>query len=236
MRAKIKEKQTVAEDTLKVVLQVQEDFPKFKAGQYFFITLPDLKYPDDRGSRRQFSIVNSPNEKGILTLTTRLSDSGFKKTLSQLPVGAEVEVGPIAGILTLPESFKQPLVFIAGGIGITPFISMIRYVAEEKLPAKIMLIYSNRNQASTAYLDEVQSLAEQIPDFKLVLSMTDDPNWQGERRRVDEVFLKQYSGNLQNPLFYVVGPPPMTEAVSEALQKLGIEELNIKVESFTGYS
>lgn len=235
MKAKIKERKKVAEDTLMVSFEVLEQFPSFKAGQYFFVTLPSLNYPDDRGPRRHFSIVNSPNEKGMLTMTTRMTGSGFKKTLSELPIGTQVQVGPIAGTFTLPENFTQPLVFIAGGIGITPFMSMLKYVAEEKLPARIVLIYSNRNQASTAYLNQVQELARQIPDFKLILSMTDDETWQGEKRKIDDVFIKEYTQDLQNPLFYVVGPPAMAEVIRTELQKLAIPEENLKLENFSGY-
>lgn len=235
MLAKIKEKTEVAEGTLKVVFEVLEEFPKFKAGQYFFVALPKLSYPDERGPRRQFSIVNSPNEKGVLSLTTRLSDSGFKKTLKELPVGSEVEVGPIAGIFTLPEQFTQPLVFIAGGIGITPFMSMLKFIAEEGLQPQLLLVYSNRNQSSTAFLDETKTLATKIPTLKLVLTMTGDENWNGEKRRVDANFIKEYTDQFANPAFYVVGPPPMVDAIEKELESLGIKEENIKFERFTGY-
>ena len=90
--------------------EVSEPFT-FKAGQYVFVNLPKLNYPDDRGPRRQFSIVNSPNQKGIIVVTTRLSDSGFKKTLNELPIGTEVELGPVAGVIvgvTEPDGVDSP--------------------------------------------------------------------------------------------------------------------------------
>lgn len=234
MKAKIIEKQKIAKGTLMVKYKVDEEF-EFKAGQYFFITLPNLTYPDERGTRRHFSAVNSPNQKGILTMATRLTDSGFKKTLSELPIRTEVEVGPIAGVFTLPEDLSRPLVFISGGIGITPFMSMLKYISEEKLPANITLIYSNRDEASTAFLKELQVLSKSIPNFKLVFTMTEDNWWRGETRKVDGELIKEYTSYLQNPYFMVVGPPPMTDAVVEELKKIGIEEQNIKVEKFTGY-
>lgn len=234
MKAILKSKEEIAKGTLMVTLVLDEK-PEFKAGQYFFLTLPKLFYPDERGLRRHFSIISSPNEKGILAMATRLSDSGFKKTLQELPIGSEVEAGPIAGVFVLPESFNQPLVFIAGGIGITPFMSMLRYAQEEKLPANITLIYSNRNQAATAFLKELQDLSKKIPNLKLVLTMTEDENWQGENRMVDASFIKDYTSNLQNPYFFVVGPPPMTDAVLGELKEIGVEDQNIKIEKFTGY-
>lgn len=240
MKAKIKNKQEIAQGTLMVTFELLGEQLEFKAGQYFFLTLPNLIYPDQRGSRRHFSIVNSPNEKGVLCLATRLSDSGFKKTLQKLPIGSEVEVGPIAGTFILSEdlvftSEGRKLCFIAGGIGITPFMSILRFVAEEKIPAKITLIYSNRNQGSTAFLKEVQDLANIIPNFKLVLTMTEDNQWNGEKRKVDAKFIKDYTSSLENPYFFVVGPPAMTEAVVEELHKIGIGDENIKIEKFTGY-
>lgn len=235
MKARIKSKQEIVQGTLKVTFDLLGQDVQFKAGQYFFLTLPNLIYPDERGPRRHFSIVNSPNEKGILTMTTRLSDSGFKKTVQELPIGSEIEVGPIAGSFVLPDNFDQPLVLIAGGIGITPFMSILRYVAEEKLPFNITLIYSNRNQGSTAFLNELEELSKLIPQFKLVLTMTEDNAWGGEKRRVDAQFLKDYTNGLINPYFFVVGPPVMTEAVVGELKKIGILDQNIKIEKFTGY-
>ncbi|MEK7617016.1 MAG: FAD-dependent oxidoreductase [Patescibacteria group bacterium] len=234
-KAKIIEKQEIAQGTLMVTFDLLGEQLQFSAGQYFFITLPKLLYPDEKGPRRHFSIVNSPNEKGILSMATRITGSGFKKTLSELPVGTEVEVGPIAGVFVLPQNFNQPLVLIAGGIGITPYISMLRFIAEEKLPVNITLIYSNRNQGSTPFLKEIQHLTKQIPQFKLVLTMTEDNEWVGEKKKVDGQFIKEYTKDLQAPYYMVVGPPLMTDAVVEELKRIGIEDQNLKIEKFTGY-
>ncbi len=234
MIGKITDKKEVAKGTLSVTFEVNEPFT-FKPGQYVFVTLPKLNYPDDRGPRRQFSINNSPNQKGIITITTRLSDSGFKKTLNELLIGTEVQLGPIAGIFTLPENITKPLSFIAGGIGITPFMSMLRYISEEALPYQITLVYSNRDQSSSAYLREIQSLAKLISNFKLILTMTEDSNWAGEKRKVDANFIKEYFPEVNANLYMVVGPPGMVGAVVESLRKAGIEEENINVERFTGY-
>ena len=234
MLGRISEKKVVAQGTLRAVFKLDEEV-NFKSGQYFFITIPKLLFQDEKGNRRQFSIVNSPNEKNILTLTTRISDSAFKQTLSQLPLGSEVELGPIAGVFTLPEDKTKPLVFIAGGIGITPFMSMLSFISEEKLPYKITLVYSNRNQASTAYLDWLQELATKLSDFKLILTMTDDPTWTGEKRMIDSTFIKEYFPNVNENFYMVVGPPGMVEAIDKSLLEAGIESDNIKKENFTGY-
>lgn len=233
MVGRIKNKEEVAVGTIKVTFDLNESVT-FKPGQYVFVTLPKLLYPDDRGPKRQFSINNSPNQPNVLTITTRLSDSGFKKTLKELPIGSEVELGPIAGIFTLPEDTAKPLVFIAGGIGITPFMSMLQFLGENKKPYQITLIYSNRNQKSSAFLNEIQQLANSIP-VKLILTMTEDPTWSGEKRMVDAQFIKEYFPNLNDSLYMVVGPPGMVGAVEKALTLAGVTGENIKKENFTGY-
>lgn len=235
MLGKIKDKKEVATGTLQVIFETAEDF-SFKAGQYCFITLKNLTFPDERGNRRHFSIVNSPNQKRTITFTTRLrEESGFKKTLNELPLGTEVELGPIAGVFTLPEETQRPLVFIAGGIGITPFMSMLQFVKEENLPYKITLIYSNRDQSSTAFLSETQELFKQIPNSKLILTMTDDPEWSGEKRKIDANFIKEYLPDVNVYTYFVVGPPPMVEAIETALAQAGVKAENIKIENFSGY-
>lgn len=230
MKGKLKSKQEIAEGTLQVIFETDEPF-SFTPGQYCFITLKVLKYPDERGNRRQFSIVNSPSEKGIITITTRLSESGFKKTLKELPVGTEVELGPIAGVFTLPDDTKRPLVFIAGGIGITPFMSMLRHLKETGNKYNITLVYSNRNQNSTAFLSEIQN----FKSIKLILTMTEDPGWSGEKGKIDAGFIKEYFPDVNKNLFMVVGPPAMVESVQKALLEAGTASENIKIERFTGY-
>ena len=135
MRSQIKEKQEVARQTLLVVFDLLGEEVDFKAGQYFWVTLPDIGYDDDRGLRRHITVVTSPNERGVLGLATRLRDTAFKKTLAELDVGAEVDVEHPKGDFSLPMETDRPYVFIAGGIGITVFRSMLRYIVEEGLPA-----------------------------------------------------------------------------------------------------
>ena len=126
----------------------------------------------------------------MLGLCTRLRDSAFKRSLAELPVGAEVDVEEPKGSFLLPEDTDQQYVFIAGGIGITVFRCMLRYIAEEKLPYRITLVYSNRDRESTPFLDELVELEQAIPNLEVVLTMTDDPAWDGEtttdRRRAPQ--------------------------------------------------
>jgi ferredoxin-NADP reductase len=236
MKAQIKEKQEVAKGTLLVTFDLLGEEVDFKPGQYFFITLPDVGHQDDKGLRRHITAVTSPNEKGVLGLATRMRDSAFKRTLRQLPVGTEVEVEPPKGDFTLPQATSRPLVFVAGGIGITVFRSMLRYIREENLSHRVTLIYSNRDRESTAFLDELRELEQQIPNFQLILTMTQDPSWERESRKVDAQFVKDYlDEDLNQYTFLVAGPPAMAEGVQKALDDAGVKEENVIAERYSGY-
>ncbi|MGH3030460.1 MAG: FAD-dependent oxidoreductase [Gaiellaceae bacterium] len=236
MHARIKEKRDVAKGTLLVTFDLLGEEVDFTPGQYFFVTLPDVGYQDDKGLRRHITVVTSPNERGVLGLATRMRESAFKRSLGELPVGAEVEVEPPKGSFGLPEDASRPLVFVAGGIGITVFRSMLRYIGEEGLPYRVTLIFSNRDRESTAFLDELQELERENPNLRLVLTMTQDPGWEGETRKIDSQFFRDYLGEgLDENTFLVAGPPAMVEGVQEALAEAGVEEENVLAERYSGY-
>jgi ferredoxin-NADP reductase len=236
MRARIKEKWEVATGTLLVTFDLLDGEVDFSPGQYFFVTLPDVGYQDDKGLRRHITVVTSPNEKGVLGFATRMRDSAFKRSLGELPVGTEVEVESPKGNFVLPENASRPLVFVAGGIGITVFRSMLRYIREERLPYRVTLIYSNRDRESTAFLDELRELEQALPDLRLILTMTQDPGWEGETRKVDGEFVKDYlDDDLNRYRFLVAGPPAMAEGVQKALQEAGVQDENVIAERYSGY-
>ena len=236
MRAKLAEKREVAKGTLLAVFDLLGEEIDFRPGQYFFVTLLDPPYEDDKGPRRHISVVTSPTERGVLGLCTRLRDTAFKRSLQELPLGADVEVEPPKGRFVLPEDTSRPYVFVAGGIGITVFRSMLRYIADEELPYRVTLVYSNRNRAETAFLDELRELESRLPGFRLVLTMTDDPEWEGEARRIDAEFFRDYVADGLNEVTYMVaGPPGMVRAMKEALADAGVAEEHVVADSFSGY-
>ncbi len=236
MRAQIKEKQEVAKGTLLVTFDLFGEEVDFRPGQYFFVTLPDVGYQDEKGLRRHITVVTSPTERGLLGFATRMRDSAFKRSLRQLPVGAEVEVEPPRGRFALPEDPSRPLVFVAGGIGITVFRSMLRYIRDERLPHRVTLIYSNRDRESTAFLEELRELEQELSNLRLVLTMTQDQGWNGETRKIDGQFFRDYLGGDLDPFtFLVAGPPAMAEAVKNALGEAGVGDENVLTERFSGY-
>ncbi|HEY6836310.1 MAG TPA: FAD-dependent oxidoreductase [Gaiellaceae bacterium] len=231
MRARIEEKREVAKGTLLVVFDLLGEEVDFQPGQYFWVTLLDPPYDDEKGPRRHISVVTSPNERGVLGLCTRLRDSAFKRSLAELPVGAEVDVEQPKGSFVLPAETDLPYVFIAGGIGITVFRSMLRYIAEERLPHDVTLVYSNRDRESAPFLDELSQ-----DGLRVVLTMTDDPGWEGETRRIGPELLRDHLGDdLGSFRYLIAGPPGMVEGVAGQLRDAGVPDELIVSERFSGY-
>jgi ferredoxin-NADP reductase len=236
MQAQIKEKTEVAKGTLMVVFDLQGHEVDFVPGQYFWVELPNVGHDDDKGLRRHISIVTSPNDRGVLGLATRIRDTAFKTTLAELEVGAEVQVEDPKGDFHLPEDTSKEYVFIAGGIGITVLRSMLKYIAEEKLPYRITLLYSNRDRESTAFFDELQEREQQIDGLKVVFTMTEDRGWEGETRRIDADFIReQLEGDLGSYTYIVSGPPGMVNGVADQLEGGDVPEEQVIRSRFSGY-
>jgi ferredoxin-NADP reductase len=234
MKATVAEKREVAKGTLLVTFAVQ-DYPEFRPGAYFWVELPNRGHDDDKGLRRHISLVTSPTESGIVGLATRLRDSAFKQTLAELEVGDEVVVEEPKGSFLLPEATNERYVFVAGGIGITVFRSMLRYIRDTEAPYEITLVYSNRDRESTAFLDELEHLERELPGLRLVLTMTDEDGWSGETRRIDAAMLRDQLGALDRYRYLVAGPPAMTEAVVAELHSAGVPEDRVLADKFSGY-
>ena len=197
--------------------------------------MPDRGENDDKGLRRHISLVTSPSEAGVVGLATRLRDTAFKRTLAGLQVGDEVEVEEPKGSFLLPEDTSVEYVFVAGGIGITVFRSMLRFIADEQQPYRVTLVYSNRDRESAAFLDELQDLERRIDGLRVVLTMTDDEGWEGETRRLDENVLRELVGELEEKVFLIAGPPGMVEAVGDSLAAAGVPDDQVIAGKFSGY-
>jgi ferredoxin-NADP reductase len=238
MKAIIKRKEMAAEMTCYAEFELLGERPDFTPGQYFFVTLDPADEVQQEELTHHFSIVNSPSQTGVLALTTRLrlEQSLFKRTLNQVKVGDEVEIGKIAGSFVLPQATDKPIVLIALGIGITPYISMLRWAFETNKDFGFTLIYSDNETKSMAFLDELKQMEADHPNMRLILSVTRDDDWDGEKRHVGGQFIKEYLGeDYASRLFYISGPPSVVKAVAASLQAAGIAEDAIKTDSFSGY-
>lgn len=207
----------------------------FQAGQYVFLTFKNPKFPDYQGSRRYFTIASSPTTTGTITVATRLRDTGFKKELHQLPIGGNIEISDPDGDLILPKNSEIPLVFIAGGIGINPFMSMLRFMNQTNLQSPVTLLYSNKKLETTPYFTELKDLERRLKNFKLIFTMTDDDNWTDQTGRINKEIITRHVKKPESSLFFIVGPEKMGQTIEEYLIDLGIDDDNIKREDFAGY-
>lgn len=211
---------------------------EFRPGQYVDLTLVDPPETDDSGDTRTFSLACAPFEEELV-VATRMRDSAFKRVLKEMAPGSVVELNGPHGEFVLPDDSSRPLVFLAGGIGITPFLSMLRQAAHDGLPHRIHLFYSNRRPEVAAYLDELKALEKRNPHFTLVATMTEmgdaAGSWPGETRFIDPDLIARHAGDLAAPAFYVAGPPAMVSALWERLTGAGVDPKRILAEEFPGY-
>ncbi len=212
----------------------------FKAGQNADYTLINPPETDAEGNTRTFSFSSAPHEPEIM-ITSRMRDSAFKRVLKTMPLGTAVQFEGPMGSMMLHHDTSRPAVFIAGGIGITPFLSMTRQVIHEKLPHHIYLFYSNRKPVDAAFLRELTDMKNENHNFHLIATMTDadEESWDGETGRVSAPMIEKYlaneGGGLNAPIYYLAGPPAMSTGVRMMLNQAGIDDDYIKSEEFSGY-
>ena len=241
---KLKARSEVAERTLEFRLEKPPGLP-FKAGQFMDLTLIDPPETDAEGNTRGFSINSAPDDPGLM-FTTRLRDTAFKRVLQKVPFGTEMKVEGPFGNLTLHNDTSRPAILLAGGIGITPFRSMVRRAAHERLPHRIVLFYANRRPEDAPFLDELRSLAQENPNFTFVPTMTrmesSRLHWQGETGRLDNTMILRHLKlrdapvhGTARPIYYIAGPPRMVAALHTMLNGAGIDDDEIRTEDFTGY-
>ena len=215
---------------------------KYLPGQYFYFTLSSLKFPDPRGSTRHFTLSSSPSEGVFLRNTTRIrEESGYKKSLDALEIGEIIEGEGPNGTFVLDEAEKGPHVLLAGGIGITPFRSMIKYNLDKNLGTKITLIYSCSIPEEIVFRQELEGYGDLIQNIKIYLTVTQPQNskngWTGLTGRIDAEMVKKIVPDYSslNPTFWLCGPPLMVEAMEQVLGKLNISSGKVRSEKFTGY-
>jgi ferredoxin-NADP reductase len=182
--------------------------------------------------------VSSPLAEEIV-MATRMRDTAFKRALSLLPIGAEVRIKGPMGSFTLHKNVSRPAVFLAGGIGIAPFLSMLSYAAVNKPHPAISLFYANRYLEDAAFMDTLRELESSTENFRFVPTFTRADNahgrWKGETGRISPEMLSRHVSNLQGSICYVAGPPTMVSAARLSLSAAGVDEDDIRTEEFAGY-
>jgi len=227
----------VAEGTMAFQFQKPRGFV-FKAGQYIDLTLSAVQRGSSNGLTHTFSIASSPFDEDLL-LTTRIRNTVFKQALSILPIGSGATIDGPMGSFNLHNNTARPAVFLAGGIGIAPFLSMLSYATGERLRHPIVLFYANRYLEDAAFMDPLWKLERANPRFRFVPTLTrTDKNyrgWKGETGHINSEMLVTQVGIVRGPIYYIAGPPTMVAATRRTLSEAGVDEDDIRTEEFAGY-
>ncbi|HSX40053.1 MAG TPA: FAD-dependent oxidoreductase [Candidatus Saccharimonadales bacterium] len=210
----------------------------FSPGQYIRMTLP-VENPDERGTTRLFSLVSSPLQKDHIMITTRVIQSSFKKKLLTLKPGEQVQFFGPMGVFTFRENDPGSHVFLAGGIGITPFHSMLLYANAKKLSVPITFFASFSTTDDMVFYEEFSNIAKENPSIKVVYTVTQPEKsgkpWSGETGRISAEMIKKYVKDFDKALYYVAGPQVMVEAMVKMVSEMGLPTERILRENFTGY-
>ncbi len=223
-KTKIKRIREIAKNTVEISMERPKDF-SFKAGQYIQLSVNKLKYPDHKGSSRVFSIASSPKDKDNLLIAFRNTNSGFKQTLIRSPLGTEILIEGPHGFSVFPINTNKSIVFIAGGIGITPYLSMIHFAIMSNSKLSMTLLYSNKDKESSAYIKELENIANHVKSFKIINTFNN----------LDTKFIQKNIHDINTSIWYLAGPPNMTNSIYEILLSLEIDSTNILTEGFIGY-
>ncbi len=209
---------------------------QYRSNQAVRLVLPGVQ--DPWGPARSLSLSSSPSEAGHISVTVRLTGSPFKEALKGMKPGDEAEViGPLGDLLYDPS---RNSVFIAGGIGITPFRGMMRYAADTGASRSIVLLYSARTPEEFAFRAELDALVRQHRQMEVRYTVTrpreSKMRWEGRTGRVDEPWVRSALDGMERPKVYVVGLPGMARDLLGVLRdRLGFAEEDLEYEYFMGY-
>ncbi|MCC7487082.1 MAG: FAD-dependent oxidoreductase [Burkholderiales bacterium] len=210
----------------------------FHAGQSLLLSLIAPPETDGEGDSRTFTIASAPHEPELM-IATRMRDTAFKRVLQSLPPGTGLDIDGPNGEMILEDDASRPVVFLAGGIGITPFRSMALCAAHARLPHRIVLIYGNRRSEDAAFLDELEETGRRNPNFRLVAVMSEAGKsahpWSGETGFIRRALIERHVAEPKTALYYFAGPPAMTAAMRALLEELGVGEASMRYEEFYGY-
>jgi ferredoxin-NADP reductase len=232
-------KQELAKNTVEYTFSTPYK-PTFLAGQYLEWTLPHAD-PDARGIRRYFTISSAPSEE-VIRLGVRLATangSSFKRALEALPVGGTVFASQRAGDFVLPVDTSVPMVWIAGGIGITPFISMGRELLARGERRTIVLFFANARVQDVAYR-EVLDRVERELGIRVVYAFSEEGQQMQGKDVVHGFLTKEvlmhYAPMCAQSTVYISGPSGMVAAYKALAQQVGVSRLRIKTDYFPGFA
>jgi ferredoxin-NADP reductase len=230
-------REEIAEGTMAFHFVKPADF-QFRAGQSIDLTLLNPPETDAEGNSRAFSIASAPFDNDLM-IATRMRDTALKRVLRKASPGLQVKIDGPGGSFVLHRKSEKPAVFLAGGIGITPFLSIIRQAGNDQSPHHLYLFYSNRRPEDAAFLDLLSEATKRNPNFHLIATMTEmdksHREWKGETGSINKDMLTKHLPSLQGPIYYLAGPPAMIAAMRSMLIEAGVDEDDIRTEEFFGY-
>lgn len=230
-------RRVIADGTMEFSFERPPGFD-FSPGQALELTLLEPAEADPRGDSHLFSIASPPDE-GPLRVASRMRDTPFKRSLHSLTPGAAVELEGPFGSFGLGRDGSRPAALLAGGIGVTPFLSMVQAALRAGDPRELWLFTSNRRARDVPYLEELRALSERLPSFRHVATLTrpdgSSGGWAGERGPIGVGILRRHLPDLVVPEYLVAGPPGFVEALVEELRAFGIAPGDLKSEPFSGY-
>src|SRR3989338_7876183 len=240
----LQEKETIAQGTTALILEKPKNF-SFLAGQYIDLGLVGQKDLADYDSFRTLTLASAPQEDQLI-LVYRNRDSEFKNRVSELPLGSEMIIEGPFGRFILPEEDKRVAVFLAGGVGVVPFVSIIKDEIYKRSNKKIYLFYSNFSLEEAAYLKELQNLEKENSNFKSIPTFTSSnfsfPPQGGKAKPtnfetgyISMEMIEKYIDNTSQVVFYLCGTPDMIFDLRMMLNAAGVPSTNIRTESFDGY-
>ena len=228
---------TVAEGTMAFRFARPAEF-EFEAGQSITVSLIDPPETDRKGNSRSFSLASAPCQTELV-IATRMRDTAFKRSLKAMRAGGRIHLRGPAGKFTLDGADARPAVFLAGGIGITPFVSMSRQAAHSRLGRDLWLFYSNRRPEDAAFVDELLALPRANPRYRFVGTMTEMEKssrpWSGETGFLDRAMLERHLKDLSALVYYAAGPPGLVETMQKMLVAAGVKDEAIRTDEFFGY-
>lgn len=234
MALRLKEIQKISDQVYNFVFIPEKKFA-FKPGQYMEWTLPNVAF-DARGNRRAFTIASSPTE-GTVQLGVKFYNpsSTYKYALSRMQPGDPIYASQLMGNFTLNGDKTKKIVFIAGGIGVTPFRSMIKYLTDTNTHCDIVLLYSVGKPEELAYVDEFEAAKKVGVTFVPILADTTRSEPGMLSAKLNSALLRELVPDYSERLFYVSGPDAMVQSTKNHLYDLDVQHEHIKTDYFSGY-